>query len=76
MTNFIPISLGIALIFSPFASAIAFIITYGEYLHHYPDKREPVKLATEAALVTLAFFIVLSFFIGFFLENMVGLQSL
>ena len=68
--KFIPISLGIALIFSPFASAIAFIITYGEFLHHYPDKRKPLKLATQAALATLVFFIVLSFVIGFLLENM------
>lgn len=76
MMNFVPISIGIALIFSPFATAIAFIITYGEYSHHYPNKRKPIKLATEAALVTLAFFIVLSFIIGFLLENVVGLQSL
>jgi hypothetical protein len=67
--NFVPVSIGIALIFSPFASAIAFIITYGEYLHHYPDKRKPVKLATEAALVTFTFFIMLSFVVGFLLEN-------
>lgn len=74
--KFVTISVGIALVFSPLASAIAFIVTYSEYLHHYPDKKKPVKLATEAALVTLVFFIVLSFVIGFLLENMVGSQSL
>jgi hypothetical protein len=74
--KFVTISVGIALILSPIASAIAFIITYSEYLHHYPDKKKPVKLATEAALVTFTFFVVLSFVIGFLLENMVGSQSL
>lgn len=67
--EFVSLSIGIALIFSPLASAMAFIITYGEYLHHYPDKKKSVKLATEAALATLAFFIVLSFVIGFVLET-------
>ena len=70
--KFVPISIGIALIFSPLASAMAFIITYGEYLHHYPDKKKPMKLAIEAALVTFIFFITLSFIVGYILENMVG----
>jgi len=74
--QFILMSVAIALIFSPLASAMAYLITYGEYLHHYPDKKRPVKLAIEAALVTFVFFIVLSFVIGFLLENIVGPQSL
>ena len=74
--KFDPISTVIGLIFSPLASAMAFLITYGEYVHHYPDKRQPVKLAIQAALVTLIFFIVLSLVIGFLLENIVGPQSL
>jgi hypothetical protein len=74
--EFIKMSLGIALIFSPLASAIAFLITYSEYLHHYPDNRQPVRMATRTAIVTFAFFIVLSVVIGFFLENMIGPQSL
>ncbi len=70
--KFVPISVGIALIFSPLASAMAFIITYGEYLHHYPDKKKPMKLAIEAALVTFTFFIALSFIVSYLLENMAG----
>ncbi len=73
--EFVRISLGIALFFSPLASAMAFMVTYGQYMHHYPDKRKSLKLAAEAALVTLAFFILLSFAIGFLLENIIGLQS-
>ncbi len=74
--KFVAVSVVISLVFSPLASVMAFLITYGEYSHHYPDKRKPVKLATEAALVTLVFFIVLSFVIGFLLENIIGPQSL
>jgi uncharacterized BrkB/YihY/UPF0761 family membrane protein len=74
--KFVAVSVVISLIFSPLASVMAFLITYGEYSHHYPDKRKPIKLATEAALVTLVFFIVLSFVIGFLLENIIGPQSL
>jgi hypothetical protein len=74
--RFVPIAVAIALIFSPLASAMAFIITYSEYLRHYPDKKKPGRLAVEAALVTLLFFIALSFIIGFLLENIVGSQSL
>ena len=72
----VSISIVIALIFAPLASAMAYIITYGEYLRHYPDKKKPVRLAIEAALVTFVFFIVLSFVIGFLLGNIIGSQSL
>jgi hypothetical protein len=74
--KFVSLSVAIALIFSPLASAMAFIITYGEYLHHYPDKKQPMKLAIEAALVAFAFFIGLSFLIGFLLADIVGSRSL
>ncbi len=43
--QFFPISIVIALIFSPLASGTAFIVTYGEYLRHYPDKKKPLNLA-------------------------------
>jgi len=74
--EFVPLSVAIALIFSPLASAMAFIVTYGEYLRHYPDKKQPMKLALEAALVTLVFFIGVSFVIGFVLENIIGSKGL
>ncbi len=74
--EFVSLSLVIALIFSPLASAMAYIITYGEYLRHYPDKKQPMKLALEAALVTLVFFVGVSFIVGFVLENIVGSKGL
>ena len=62
-----PISLGIGLVFSPIAAAAAFLITYGEYTHHYPDKKIPLKLATEAAIMAFIVFAVISLFVGLFI---------
>ncbi len=72
MMKFSSIPVMISLIFSPLASVMAFLITYSEYLHHYPDKRKPVKLATEAALVTFFVFTVLSLLVGLLLNNIVS----
>jgi len=47
----------IALIFSPFAAAIAFIITYAEYSKHLVDKRKVLRISLRAALVALVFFL-------------------
>jgi len=48
----------IALIFSPFAAAIAFIITYAEYSKHLVDKRRVLRISLRAALVALVFFLI------------------
>jgi hypothetical protein len=69
--KFVQISLVIGLFFSPLASATAFLITYGEYLHHYPDKKQPRKLAIQVAITTLIVFLALSFVVGFLLEKIV-----
>jgi len=50
----------LASIFSVLAALSAFIITYGEYLKHYPDKKRPLKLAINMALATFAFFMILT----------------
>jgi hypothetical protein len=68
--QFNPVALVVGLVFGPLAALSAYLITYGEYQHHYPDKKMPRKLASEAAVGTLFFFLVLSVIIGFFLENM------
>jgi len=41
----------LVLIFSTLAALAAFLITYKEWSHHYADNREPLKMATEAAIV-------------------------
>ena len=47
----------IALVFAPFAAAIAFIITYEEYAKHLVDKRKVFWISLRMALVTLVFFL-------------------
>jgi len=59
----------IGLIFSPLAAMCAFIITYGEYTHHYPTKKEALKLAWEAAIFTFITFMALIIVAGFFVSQ-------
>jgi hypothetical protein len=47
-------------VFSILAALCAFIITYGEYLKHFPNKRKPLIMAVRAALAAFAFFIIAS----------------
>jgi predicted benzoate:H+ symporter BenE len=58
---------GIAVILSLLAAAMAFLITYGEYAHHYPDKRKVMKAALEAGIFTLIFFLALGLLLGLIL---------
>jgi uncharacterized BrkB/YihY/UPF0761 family membrane protein len=57
----------IAAIFSLLAAITAFLITYEEYVHHYPDKRKVLKTALEAAVFTLLFFLVLGLLLAIIL---------
>ena len=61
------ISLSVGTVFAPLASLMAYLITYGEYQHHYSDNKKPRKLALEAAIGTFILFFVISIIIGFFL---------
>jgi len=58
----------LSLVFSPFASAIAFIITYEEYTKHI-RKREAMRQAIETALFTSIVFIVLVTVAGIFFNE-------
>lgn len=63
--DFIPIFIG--LILCPIAAAMAFLITYEEYSHHYMDKKQPLKFALEAAIFTFILFAILSLLVSFFI---------
>ena len=65
----ISLALLIGLIFSPIAGLMAFLITYHEYERHYANKRQPLRIALEAALFTFAFFIIVSIVIGLILSR-------
>jgi heme/copper-type cytochrome/quinol oxidase subunit 2 len=58
------IFLMVALIFSPIAAAMAFLIVYDEYRLHFPERKTPLKMALRAALATLIFFIIWLFFLS------------
>jgi len=57
----------IAAILSLLAAVMAFLITYEEYSHHYPDKQKVLKTALEAAIFTLLFFLVLGLLLAIIL---------
>jgi len=63
--NFIPILIGLML--SPIAAAMAFLITYEEYSHHYTDKKKSLRVAFETAIFTLIIFGILSLLISLFI---------
>jgi len=46
---------------------MAFLITYEEYVHHYPDKRKALKTALKTAIFTLVFFLVLGLLLAIIL---------
>ncbi len=48
----------IALLFSPLAGALAFIITYMEYAKHFVDRKKVLRQALRAALVAFLFFLI------------------
>ena len=56
--------------FSLIAALMSFLITYGEYSHHFAEKGKILKPSIGAGLITLIFFIFLITIIAFFLNKM------
>jgi len=52
-------------LFGPLGAVMAALITYNEYVRHYPDKREPLRMAVKMGIFTLAFFIILCAVLAF-----------
>lgn len=50
----------VAAVFSVLGALAAFIITYGEYLKHFPDKKRASKMALRTAMASFFFFMLLS----------------
>jgi hypothetical protein len=58
-------SVGIYFVFIPFpiiAAIMAYIIVYSEWVHHYPSKKEPRKMALETAILTFIIFTAIMIF--------------
>ena len=66
--DLVRVSLAIGLMFSPIAAVMAFLITYDEYRHHYPDRAPALRHATSMALFTLIAFLLLSLLAGLVIE--------
>jgi len=49
---------------------MAYLITYEEYSHHYPDKRKPFQHAMQTAVFTFFVFLVLSILAGLSLSRL------
>lgn len=55
------------------AAAMAWLITYGEYVKHYFPYRAPaVRAASQTAAVTFVFFVGLSAALGWVLQRMLA----
>jgi hypothetical protein len=64
--------LGIGGLFGAIAALTAYLITYNEWLHHYPTKKKPRKMALEAAIFAFIFFFLMSLFSGYILINFIN----
>lgn len=52
-------SLLLWLIFSPIAALMAYLITYEEYRHHFPDARQAARHSLPTGILTLVVFLLL-----------------
>ena len=52
---------------------MAFLITYEEYRHHYPGRREPPEQGVRAAVVTFVVFMLVALVVGLVFANGRGL---
>jgi len=64
----------VGVVFGPIAAAMAFAITYEEWSHHGLSPPELIKRSLHMALVTLAFFVVLSVAVGVLMSFAFGPQ--
>lgn len=65
----------LALVVSPFAAGMSYLITYQEYVHHFRDKRQAFWIAFRTAGAAFSFFVVLTLGIFFFLAQALEVKS-
>ncbi len=51
---------------------MAYLITYNEWVRHYPTKKEPRKMALEAAIFAFVVFAGIMFIAMFVLTHWIG----
>ncbi len=52
-----------------FAGAMAYLISYEEYSHHFPDKKKPRQLALQTGLFAFLFFLGIGFVLALVLPD-------
>jgi hypothetical protein len=60
MKGIMAITFIVSFFFGLIASLMAFLITYQEFTHHYPDKGKPFRLAMQAAIFAFVFFLAVT----------------
>ncbi len=68
---FIHLFLVLGLVFGIFAALVAYLITYGEYRHHYQGSKQPRRLALQAAVFTFVVFFLIALLGGYVLVNFI-----
>ena len=54
----------IGFIFGSLGALMAYLITYKEWIHHYPSPKIPRRMALETAIFTFVFFLVVALLVG------------
>ena len=61
----------ISAVFGSLAGAMAYLIAYEEYLHHFPDKRRPRRLALQTGFFAFLFFLGIGVVLAFVLPGVI-----
>jgi hypothetical protein len=51
------------------AGATTFLIMYREYIHHFADRREPLRISLQAAVVAFVFMFAMALVAGYALAR-------
>ncbi len=57
-------------VFSALGALMAALITYHEYRRHYPNEREPRRMAVRTGLFTFTFFMLLMLALAYLLPTL------
>ena len=64
MTQTFYLLLVIGVLFGSLGALMAYLITYKEWIHHYPSPKIPRRMALETALFTFIFFLAVAMIVG------------
>jgi len=71
----LPLVGSLGAIFALLASAMAFLISWQEYSHHFHDRKRVLRLSLRTAAVAFLFFVALSVLAALALSRMMGARE-